>query len=56
MRKIIIIGTLHVGLTPDNELKEVLEEYNPDQILVEIDEKDLGKKKFLQSPNLSCNL
>ncbi len=50
MRKIIIIGTLHAGLTPENELKEVLEKYSPDQLLVEIVEEDVKKEKFDSYP------
>lgn len=46
MRKIIIIGTLHSGLTPEDELKEVLERYNPDQLLIEIAEEDIKNGKF----------
>lgn len=41
MQKIIIIGTLHAGITPNSELKKVLREYMPDQILVEIQERDI---------------
>mgnify|MGYP001612470089 CR=1 FL=1 len=41
MRKIIIIGTFHTGLTPNKELKEVLEEIKPDQLLVEITEREI---------------
>lgn len=36
MRKIYIIGTIHSGYTPDEELREVLEELDPDQVLVEL--------------------
>lgn len=34
--KIFVIGTLHLGLTPHVELKKVLEDISPDQILVEL--------------------
>jgi pheromone shutdown protein TraB len=44
MRKIIVIGTLHAGLTPKNELKDILSSYKPDQLLVEIQEKDIQAK------------
>lgn len=46
MKKIIIIGTLHAGLTPENELKEILEKSNPDQLLVEIAKEDIKKGKL----------
>lgn len=36
MRKIYLIGTLHAGYTPNDELKEVLEEIRPNQVLVEL--------------------
>lgn len=50
MRKIIIVGTLHAGLTPKNELREVLDKFNPDQVLVEIIQKDINNKKFDSYP------
>ena len=46
MRKIIIIGTLHLGLTPNKELREVLDEIKPDQLLVEINERDIKNNNF----------
>ncbi len=50
MKKIIIIGTLHAGLTPKNELKEVLEKYNPNQLLIEIAEEDIKNREFYSYP------
>ncbi len=50
MKKIIILGTLHAGLTPEDELKEVLEEYNPHQLLIEIAEEDIKNGKFDSYP------
>jgi len=41
MRTIIVIGTLHEGLTPEKELKVVLNKVKPHQLLVEIEEKDV---------------
>ena len=41
MRTIIIVGTLHEGLTPTDELQEILEDIDPDQLLVEIAKEDL---------------
>ncbi|MDO8513036.1 MAG: hypothetical protein Q7S37_00845 [bacterium] len=43
MTKIIIVGTLHAGITPNSELEEVIESYKPDQILVEIKNEDIIK-------------
>lgn len=51
MRKIIIIGTLHAGLTPNQELKEFLEYTKPTQVLVEILEEDLHQKKLDSYPS-----
>ena len=42
MGRIIIIGTLHAGMTSEKELKVILEKYNPYQILVEISQKDIN--------------
>lgn len=41
MKKIIIIGTLHAGLTPNLELKQVLGKYKPNRLLVEIAQEDI---------------
>ncbi len=41
MRKVILLGTLHAGLTPTSELKAELERIRPDQLLVEITDEDL---------------
>ncbi len=38
MRKIFIVGTIHGQYTPDAELREVLEDLKPDQVLVELSE------------------
>lgn len=46
MRKIIIIGTLHVGLTPKNELQELLDRFKPDQLLVELSNDDIINDKI----------
>ena len=50
MRKIIIIGTVHGGFTPENELKEVLEKYKPNQVLVEIAQEDINKNNIKNYP------
>jgi hypothetical protein len=43
MQKIIVIGTLHAGLTPNSELEELLNKYKPDQLLIEMRDEDLKK-------------
>jgi len=50
MREIIIIGTLHAGLTPKQELKKFLEDVKPDQVLVEMAEEDLRKNRIDSYP------
>ena len=50
MKEIIIIGTIHAGFTPKNELKEIIQKYNPNQILVEIAEEDIKNKKLKSYP------
>lgn len=42
-RKIIVIGTLHAGITPNNELEAVIKSFQPDQLLVEIANDDIVK-------------
>lgn len=49
--KIIIIGTLHANGTPHNELAKVLEKYKPDQLLVEITQKDIEEEKLTKYPD-----
>ncbi len=41
MKRIIVIGTLHAGLTPNSELEQVLEKHKPDQLLLEISQEDI---------------
>lgn len=36
MNRTIIVGTLHLGLTRKNDLKKLLEEIHPDQLLLEL--------------------
>jgi len=50
MRKIVIVGTLHAGLTSKKELKSIFEKYSPDQILVEIVEEDINDTNFDNYP------
>jgi len=40
------IGTLHAGITSNNELGLLIEEISPDQILVEIAQEDLEKNNL----------
>jgi len=51
VRKIIVIGTLHGGITSGSELQKVLEEYNPDQLLVEIAQEDLDSNQLSSYPS-----
>ncbi len=41
MKEIIIIGTLHGGHTPKDELEEVLNTINPDKVLIELSPEEL---------------
>jgi pheromone shutdown protein TraB len=50
MLKVIIIGTLHAGLTPSKELETEFTKYNPNQILVEIAESDIKNKNISKYP------
>jgi len=42
MQEIIIIGTLHLGLTPNDELRTILEDISPERLFIEVTEKDLS--------------
>lgn len=50
MRKIIVIGTLHAGITPNQGLEEALKDHHPDQILVEIAQDDIDNNKIETYP------
>lgn len=50
MKKIIIIGTLHAGITPNEELGLVFEKYKPDQILVEMLNDDIANNNIDDYP------
>jgi hypothetical protein len=51
MRRIYIVGTVHNMLPKyEAELKSILKNINPDQILVEIADKDIKQKKFDNYP------
>lgn len=51
MKEVVIIGTMH-NMFPEykNEFRLILEKVNPDQIIVEIDEKDLDTKEIETYP------
>ena len=51
MRKLIVIGTLHAGLTPEEELIEAIKKCSPNQLLIEIAEKDIKKNKIEAYPS-----
>ena len=51
MTKLYIIGTLHAGLTPNEELEEVLREYEPQQLLVEIAQEDIDSDDISKYPS-----
>ena len=50
MRKIIVIGTIHNYPSCRRQLKQILKKLNPDQVLVEIIDADLKKRKFKNYP------
>jgi hypothetical protein len=35
-KQIIIVGTIHLNWTPANELKEILNEFKPDKLFIEL--------------------
>lgn len=47
MKKVIIIGTVHLNWTPHKELIEEVKKHNPDKVLIELTEKEVlaGKDK-----------
>lgn len=45
MQQIIIIGTLHAGWTPADELRAVLAAQKPDQVLVELSPEELERPR-----------
>lgn len=49
-RKIIVIGTLHAGITPNDELREAIEGFKPDQLLIEIANDDIAKNNISLYP------
>lgn len=50
MRKLIFIGTLHARLTPKTELFSVLDEYDFDLILIEVQQSDLDSNNLDRYP------
>ncbi len=51
MKKIYIIGTLHGNCTPKNELEDILENLQPNQLMIEISQKDIENKNFKNYPD-----
>src|SRR3989344_1541834 len=49
MRKVIFIGTIH-GFTPEKELKKILDNIKPIQILIKVPKEDIGKIKLDNYP------
>ncbi len=50
MTEVILIGTLHAGLTPNKELEEVILSLSPNKILVEICQDDIDKDNLKEYP------
>lgn len=50
MKKLIIIGTLHGGLTPSEELIAEIERHRPDRVLVEIAKDDIKNVTLAKYP------
>ncbi|MGV8150465.1 MAG: hypothetical protein ACP5NV_01930 [Candidatus Woesearchaeota archaeon] len=51
MRRIIIIGTLHAGLTPKKELEELLTKQKPSALFVEIHNSDIISSNLRTYPS-----
>lgn len=51
MSNLIFIGTLHAHLTPHHELQSVLEEYQPELLLVEISQEDIDNDSISKYPD-----
>ncbi|MEX1027355.1 MAG: hypothetical protein WD049_05020 [Candidatus Paceibacterota bacterium] len=45
MQEIILIGTIHSGWTPVDELRQVLAEQQPDKVLVELSPEELKRSR-----------
>ena len=41
MKKVIIIGTIHLGWTPGDELKAEIAKYNPDKLFIELTDSEV---------------
>ena len=48
--QLYIIGTLHSGYTPEQELREMLENINPEFIFLELPPQDIAKSKRADDP------
>lgn len=51
MRKVIIIGTLHLGSTPHKELEKILKRIRPNRLLVEIAQEDIENNAIENYPD-----
>ena len=51
MKKIIFIGTLHGESTPNQELKDIITSYSPDNIFVEIMQSDIDSNNIDDYPS-----
>lgn len=51
MRNLIFIGTLHAGITPKDELADILKGLKPTQLLVEIQQKDIASNNLKDYPD-----
>jgi len=51
MQNLIFIGTLHARFTPHGELRAVLEQYQPEMLLVEISQADLESDTTQKYPD-----
>jgi len=48
---LIFIGTLHLGLTPEDELIKIIEGFKPTQLLVEIHNDDIRNERIEEYPD-----
>lgn len=46
MKEVILIGTIHLGLTPIEELVSEVVTYNPDRVLIEVDKEGNGAEEM----------
>jgi len=46
MKQVILIGTVHLGLTPIAELVDEVQSHKPDRILIEVDQDGNGAEEM----------